>query len=359
MRFMFCIALAGLFSTSLFGVSAKDTLIVGYSEAPPFAYEEGGKLDGLNYRIWEELMEEGSYDYKYVSFSYKELLLALENGTIDVAITPLSITAAREAKFQFTTPYYASHGAVAVSVPSAWQKLGNSFRGLMNSNFLKGIFILILVIFFFGVVGWYFEWRDNTEHLRKGIAGVWDGVWWSAVTLTTVGYGDKAPKTVLGKIAALLLMFGGLVFISGLTAGIASNVAANEISNDFSALNHFKSVKVGTVTTSQIHDYLKTHFFKDVEVYSSLEEGLMALARNDIKGFMFDEEILRSEINLLALDEKLQILPIHYDAKFYGFGISNAHDSLPRILSKGIMKMRDDTDWQMLLHEYGLSDFNQ
>lgn len=78
-----------------------------------------------------------------------------------------------------------------------------------------------------------------------------------------------------------------------------------------------------------------------------------------IKGFMYDQEILRSEISLLSLDEGLQILSIKFNAIFYGFGISKAHDSLPRILSRGIMEMRDDPNWQMLLHEYGLSDFNQ
>lgn len=98
----------------------------------------------------------------------------------------------------------------------------------MNSNFLKVILILILIIFTFGVLGWYFEWKHNTEHFRKGVAGIWDGVWWSAVTLTTVGYGDKAPKTVWGKIAAQLLMFGGLLFVSGVTAGIAPNVAVKK-----------------------------------------------------------------------------------------------------------------------------------
>ena len=359
MKTLFCLVLSGLFYTSLFGITPKDTLVVGYTEAPPFIFASEGRLDGLNYRIWEELMRGEPYDYKYTSYPYMDLLQALENGTVDVAITPLSLTAYRASKFQFTTPYYASHGAVAVAIPSAWQKVRNTFRGLFNSNFLKGIFILILVIFIFGVLGWYFEWRHNTEHFRKGIAGIWDGVWWSAVTLTTVGYGDKAPKTVWGKIAALLLMFGGLLFVSGLTAGIASNVAVNEISNDVSTLDNFKMHKVGTIANSQIYDYLKTHFFRDVNAYTSLEEGLNALKREEIKGFMFDEEILRAEISVLSLDQEIQVLPIKYDAKFYGFGISKIHDSLPGILSRGIMQIRDDSDWQMLLHEYGLSDFSQ
>lgn len=359
MRVIIWIVLAGLFCNSLFGVSQKDSLVVGYTIAPPFIYENpNGEPDGLNYRIWEELMKREGLASRYVLLSFEQTLKSLQNGEIDVSIAPLSLTAAREEQFQFTTPYFASHGSVAVASYSSWHKFRDSLSGLLNSNFLKAFSILIAIIFLFGVLGWYFEWKQNTEHFRKGVAGIWDGVWWSAVTLTTVGYGDKAPKTIMGKIAALLLMFGGLIFVSGLTAGIASSIAANEQSNNFSSLNNFKTLRVGTVADTQIHDYLKTHFFKDVQAYTSPEDGLNALAKGELKGFMFDEEILRSEIELLSLSDQLQVLPIKYDSKFYGFGISQGNDSLRLGLSKGILEIRDDTDWQMILHEYGLSDFN-
>jgi len=50
----------------------------------------------------------------------------------------------------------------------------------------------------------------------------WDGIWWSVVTVTTVGYGDLYPHTVAGRLIAMLLMLVGIGFIAVLTASIAS-----------------------------------------------------------------------------------------------------------------------------------------
>jgi voltage-gated potassium channel len=50
----------------------------------------------------------------------------------------------------------------------------------------------------------------------------WDGVWWAAVTVTTVGYGDIYPTSVTGRIIAIIVMLVGVGFLAILTATIAS-----------------------------------------------------------------------------------------------------------------------------------------
>jgi voltage-gated potassium channel len=51
---------------------------------------------------------------------------------------------------------------------------------------------------------------------------VGDGMWWSFVTVTTVGYGDKVPTTGTGRLIATVLMTLGVALVSVLTSSITS-----------------------------------------------------------------------------------------------------------------------------------------
>jgi len=58
------------------------------------------------------------------------------------------------------------------------------------------------------------------EHVSWG-----EALWWAIATTTTVGYGDVAPHTVVGKCAATLLMLVGIGFIGALTSTITTYFA--------------------------------------------------------------------------------------------------------------------------------------
>lgn len=49
-----------------------------------------------------------------------------------------------------------------------------------------------------------------------------EALWWSVVTITTVGYGDVVPVTAEGRAFAIVLMVGGIGIFGGLTAQLAS-----------------------------------------------------------------------------------------------------------------------------------------
>ncbi|MEU5404334.1 potassium channel family protein [Streptomyces sp. NPDC005963] len=49
-----------------------------------------------------------------------------------------------------------------------------------------------------------------------------DSVWWTCETLTTVGYGDVAPVTALGRTIAVAMMIGGLALLGAVTGSFSS-----------------------------------------------------------------------------------------------------------------------------------------
>ncbi len=50
-----------------------------------------------------------------------------------------------------------------------------------------------------------------------------DSVWWSVVTVTTVGYGDYSPVTMAGRITAVFIMAIGILTLAVITAQVASS----------------------------------------------------------------------------------------------------------------------------------------
>lgn len=66
----------------------------------------------------------------------------------------------------------------------------------------------------------------------KEFDSIWDGVWWSVVTMTTVGYGDLYPTTVQGRLIGIFVMLVGIGFLSVLTATVAAQFIKTDTGSD-------------------------------------------------------------------------------------------------------------------------------
>ncbi len=60
----------------------------------------------------------------------------------------------------------------------------------------------------------YFLEHNINEHFKS----IPDALWWAVVTVSTVGYGDMVPITILGRIVSSVVMIMGLITIAILTA---------------------------------------------------------------------------------------------------------------------------------------------
>ena len=88
------------------------------------------------------------------------------------------------------------------AVASSWRD--PEFRGLFT---LVVVTLLSGTLFYRQVEGW----------------GLLDSLYFSVVTLTTVGYGDLSPSTAAGKIFTILYIFVGLGIVLGFVNAVAEN----------------------------------------------------------------------------------------------------------------------------------------
>ncbi len=81
-----------------------------------------------------------------------------------------------------------------------------------------GVFVLVG-----GTSMWLVERLEN-----ENVQSLADGLWWALVTITTVGFGDIAPVTGLGRAIAGVLMVSGM-FMLALFAGIVGHSLLNAV----------------------------------------------------------------------------------------------------------------------------------
>lgn len=98
------------------------------------------------------------------------------------------------------------------------QKLLNALRASRTkiSVFLFAILIICVVL---GTVMYLVEDRES------GFTSIPKSVYWAIVTLTTVGYGDIAPQTVLGQFIASFIMILGYAIIAIPTGIVTSEMS--------------------------------------------------------------------------------------------------------------------------------------
>lgn len=331
-----------------------DTIVIGYSSAAPFIITDNGPPEGISIWLWEQIAKDLNLDYRFVRMNFGDILLALEKGSIDLCINPLTITSDRHERMDFTHSFYASYSTIVIHHLSPIKKFWQFIQSFFSVNFWRAFLFLVSLIIFFGLLAWFFERKVNPEQFRTGYKGIWDGMWWSVVTMTTVGYGDKFPKSREGKFVALIWMFSGLLFISGLTASVASTLTVNQLNWNPVGFSDFKDRPVGTVAHTSTDGYLKNRFFKKVSTFDSVTEGYDKLLHHELDAFMYDEPILR--YNLMK-DEKythLEILPARFDLQFYAFGIPKDNNALRDVLSQKILEYTEKDSWKVVLAEYGV-----
>ncbi|XP_065648581.1 uncharacterized protein LOC124809004 [Hydra vulgaris] len=125
-----------------------------------------------------------------------------------------------------TLPLIWSNG-IAIIMPRYMISLPiKMLRGIYSCRQIIALTLMLSLLF--GIIIWFAEYKSNKQFSKYFIAGTGTGVWWSLVSMTTVGYGDVVLRSIVGKVIASIWLFIGVIIACLTTATITKTIKGLE-----------------------------------------------------------------------------------------------------------------------------------
>jgi polar amino acid transport system substrate-binding protein len=215
---------------------------------------------------------------------------------------------------------------------------------------LKVVSGLLLLLAAIGALVWISERRKNSTQFGGGpVHGIAAGLWWSAVTMTTVGYGDKAPVTVTGRMLALVWMFTAIIIISMFTASFTSALTLNQLASAINGPDDLARTRVATVGGSTSAAYLEHRHIKYRDV-PNVVAGIEAVAAGELDAMVYDAPILRYNAKH-SVGNAVLVLPNTFRHQDYGFALPEG-SPLREAINRALLSEMTKERWQALLEHY-------
>ncbi|WP_274600223.1 transporter substrate-binding domain-containing protein [Thiocystis violacea] len=334
---------------TLNAAQASDVMTIATRDVPPFAMkDESGNWQGISIELWRTLATKLDLEYRFREMGLKAMLDAVEHQEVDAAVAGLTITSARERRMDFTHPFLSSGLGIAVRIDGGGGWLTVSQR-LFSVPFLQVIASLLGLLLLVGMLVWLFERRHNAQFGGTPTKGIGAGLWWSAVTMTTVGYGDKAPQSLGGRLVAMVWMFAGILIVSSFTAAITTALTVGELGGKVRGKDDLPRARIATVADTTSAQYLTDARLK-FHAKPSLEDALDALAGGTVDAVVYDKPILSYQIHR-QFDDRLRMLSVRFERQDYGIALPSG-SALREKLNQALLESLHDPAWDELLFRY-------
>jgi polar amino acid transport system substrate-binding protein len=321
---------------------SEQPLIVAVKQAPPFAYRDADdEWAGQSIVLWRAVADELGLRYELRETTLDDMIDGVAEGRYQVAVAALTGTSERERVVDFTHPFHTTGLAIAVSNAREpyWQGVIGTVFSLA---FVRLIAVLAMIQFVVGTLVWLLERRANAEQFpREPARGVPTGFWWATVTMTTVGYGDKAPKSLLGRAVALMWMLASMIILASVTATIASSLTIERLDARIRGPEDLQRFEVGVITTTTAAAYMNEEKAV-IREYADANLALAALTEGEIDALVWDAPLLRS---MVAENPELgvELVPGVFQRQDYAIAVgegSELREAINRVLPEKLRSIQ-------------------
>lgn len=339
--------LGGLFG--LQQAQAQDStpvLKVAIREIAPFVIAQDDTYIGFSIDLWNAIAAQLGVDSDYlVVDSAQAMIDAVANGEADVAITSVSITAEREKQVDFSLPMFHS-GLQILTRIDRQDSLISTLRTIFSPALLRGLGIAFVILLIVAHVIWFTERHSNSDFDEDYLHGIWEAFYFATVTATTVGYGDKVPRKVGGRVITLVWMLLSLFLVSYFTASITTTLTLRQLEVNIAGPEDLRGHAVGTIGGSTSADYLTNRGLSAIH-YETVEDGIVALQNDQIEAFVYDAPVLSYAV-LTAGDPALNLVEPIFQEEDFGVVLPEESDYLEAV-NRAILELHETGAYDLML----------
>jgi len=324
---------------------------VGVVASPPFAMKTAkGEWEGISVDLWKAVAAKLGIRCAYQECDGAKIAGMIAAGTLDAGVGRISPLELNDPAIDFTHTFYFTGLALAAPKMTERQHWLSVLRMLRENNFIILVFLILLTLVLSGVTIWLLEYRRNPEHFSKNpFHGIGSGLWWSATTITTVGYGDKAPITFGGRLLAFFWMLTGITLVSVFTATITSMCTVSRLGNVYERPEDLQNKRLVAVAGSPAEIFLQKTGI-DYQKAATIPEALKLLSGGKLDMVIDDQSVLKYYRRQKKMTGII-VLPHLLTLKGYAFVMaknSPLRDQLNQAISEYILL----PDWQNILFRY-------
>lgn len=323
---------------------ADARLRVGVADSPPLAYQsDDGTWTGLGVVLWRQVAARLGLAYDFQPIALADVSQALAEGRLDAAIAAIPVTPEGEAMHDYSEPYLVT-GLGFAQRRQDLKLLSATAVALADPRLLTVVGLIVGSVLVVGVIIALVERRSHSTDFGGSMReSVSTGVWWAAVTMTTVGYGDATPKTALGRGLALVWMFVGVVAVAFLTATVTSVLTIAHLRGMVEHPADLLRMRLGVVAGAAGADYLG-HRHVSYATFPTYEDALQALDRGDVDAVVATLPVLRALVSQ-SWTGRLQVSPMVLEPLLYSVALPE-HSPLTSRINQALLTATHDDAWR-------------
>ncbi|HEY8900269.1 MAG TPA: transporter substrate-binding domain-containing protein [Chthoniobacterales bacterium] len=353
MRFLYAVVGWLLLAAPILSAQTPAKLRVGIFDRPPFAAKTAdGQWEGLAVEVWERISAELGLPFEYVETPLDRIVDDAAAGRLDVIVGEMSVSADRARRLEFSQPYLSSPAAVAFLKKDREPRWIEFAEDVMAHGVGTLLLVLLASLLIFSVTLWLVERRVDDSHFGGDAArGFGAALWFAAVTITTVGYGDKTPRSALGRAVVFFWMFIGVVMVSVFTGAVASSLAVARLDGRITQASDLVHYRTGVLDGSLARNVLTSIGVPNYR-YPTVEAGLQALDAKQITAFADSELTLRYLVNH-DYAGKMLVQPLPTTHLAYAFATRpNFPAAQLRAINIALIGQVERPDWQQTVDRW-------